>query len=179
MEERALQTLQAILARRKLDTTLTPHPETPDSFTIGNKLVIFLGTANPSAKNLERLVTEHDRANLILVTRGVPSDATRQNVRAYAKDGLQMFHLSQLQFDILTHKKYAFPCRLLDNAEKQALLENLRIDSLRKIPRVGYDDAVALWLGAKPDDVIEYEIPSEAAGWSKKYRYVVTNVDEV
>jgi DNA-directed RNA polymerase subunit H (RpoH/RPB5) len=70
----------------------------------------------------------------------------------------------------MEHTKYGFPCRILTPDEKSALLENLRVTSPMRLPRISFDDPYSLWLGAKPEDVLEFEIPSEAAGWSKKYR---------
>lgn len=180
MEERALETLRAILGRRGLPTNTSAG----DGFyTIGDKRVVFL-VKNPTKPTIDKLIEEHT-TNVILVTLQTPSDTIRTHMatstegrRSYADDGVQMFHIRQLQFDIATHEKYWFPCRLLTKDEQTALMESLRIPSLKRLPKVHYDDSVALWLGAKPGDVIQYDIPSETAGWSKKYRVAVTNVDE-
>lgn len=181
MEERALETLRAILGRRGLQTTTTAAD---GYYTIGDKHVVFL-QKNPTKPTIDKLIEEHT-TNTILVTLQVPSESIRaymasgtESRPSYVESGVQMFHIRQLQFDIATHQKYWFPARLLTKDEQTALMESLRISSLRRLPKVFFDDAVALWLGAKPGDVIQYEIPSETAGSSKKYRLVVTNVEEV
>ena len=181
MEERALETLRAILGRRGLPTNTTAG----DGFyTIGDKRIVFL-TKNPTKPTIDKLIEEHT-TNVILVTAQPPSESIRAHLAtaaesrpSYIDSGVQMFHLRQLQFDIATHQVYWSPCRLLTKDEQTALMESLRIPTLKRLPKVFFDDSVALWLGAKPGDVIQYDISSETAGWSKKYRLVVTNVEEV
>jgi DNA-directed RNA polymerase subunit H (RpoH/RPB5) len=176
MEEKALETLRAILGRRGLPTT-TVH--TGDhTYTIGDRIVIFIPGNNPTKTALDKLLDEHSK-NVILVTSLPPSESVRAHMRNYAADGVQLFNMVQLQFDIMTHKKYGFPCRIITPEQKGSLMQNMRITSFRQIPRIGYDDPYSLWVGAKPEDILEFEIPSDSAGWSKKYRYVVTNVEEV
>lgn len=175
MEERALETLRAILARRDLPTTTTPLGD--GIYSIGNLAVVFYTTNSLTNKGLESLLKDHPKDTILVVER-IPV-SVEPMVAEVSKDGIQVFTLRQLQFDIMTHAKYGFPCRILTQDEKTSLLESLRIKSPRSLPRVLYSDPYALWVGAKPEDIIEYQIPSEAAGVSKKYRYVVTNVDDV
>ena len=176
MEAQAIQTLTKILARRKLDTTVTAVG--PGQYTIGSIKVALLSAGGATNRSvIDNAVEEHSKP-LILISPSPPSKLVRAHMRNYVKDGVQLFHLKQLQFDILTHKKYGFPCRILTADEKSALLENLRVSSPMRLPRISFDDPYSLWLGAKPEDVLEFEIPSEAAGWSKKYRYCVLDVEE-
>ena len=174
MEERALETLRAILGRRGLPTNTTAGEGV---YTIGDKTVVFL-VKNPTKTTIDKLIEEHSK-NLIIVTVQPPSESIRAHMRNYAEDGVQLFHLRQLQFDIATHQKYWFPCRMLTKDEQTALMESLRITTLKRLPKVSYDDPVPLWLGSKPGDVLVYEIPSETAGWAQEYGYVVKNGDEV
>jgi DNA-directed RNA polymerase subunit H (RpoH/RPB5) len=173
MEERALETLRAILARRGLPTTTTPAGD--HEYTMGNFRVVFVQDKNPTQKALEGFI-EANPDNLLLIIPTRPSELLRASIRSHADKTVQVFYLAQLQFDIMTHAKYGFPARLLSNDEKQTLQSALRLTNLVQLPRVSFDDPYALWLGARVGDVIEYEIPSEAAGWSKKYRYVVADV---
>lgn len=184
MEDKALETLRTLLARRGLPTTTTAV-EPGKVYTIGDKTVVFIKTYNPTKTTIDKLVEAYPK-NLILVSMLPPSDSIRTHMRtatedrpSYIADGIQLFHLAQLQYDIMSHKKYGFPCRILTKAEVGVLTEALKLSRLSQLPRVLCDDPYPLWLGAKPEDVLEYEIPSEAAGWSKKYRLVVTNVDDV
>ena len=175
MEERALETLRAILARRGLPTTTTPLGE--GLYTMGNLTVVLYTATSLTGKGLESILKDHPK-DVILVVERIPV-SVEPAIAEVSKDGIQVFTLRQLQFDIMTHSKYGFPCRILTQDEKTTLMESLRIKTPRSLPRVLYSDPYALWVGAKPEDILEYQIPSEAAGVSKKYRYVVTNVDEV
>ena len=176
MEEKALDTLRTILGRRGLQTATARVRD--HAYTIGDKTIVFIPGNNPSKTAIDKLLEEFP-SNLIMVTTPPPIESVRAHMRNYAADGIQMFHLQQLQFDIMTHSRYGFPCRIISPDEKSILRESMRISALRQLPRVAYDDPYPLFLGALPEDVLEYEIPSEAAGFSKKYRYVVTNIDEV
>lgn len=176
MEEKALETLRSILGRRGLQTT-TVH--TGDhTYTIGDRVVIFIPGNNPTKTALDKLLDEHAK-NVILVTSLPPSESVRAHMRNYATDGVQLFNMIQLQFDIMTHKKYGFRCRILPPDQKNTIMQTMRISNLRQLPRIGYDDPYSLWVGGKPEDVLEFEIPSDSAGWSKKYRYVVSNVEDM
>jgi DNA-directed RNA polymerase subunit H (RpoH/RPB5) len=180
MEEKALETIRAILDRRGLTTNTTQTGE--HEYTVGDHLVIFLtGDNSPTMSAIDKIIKGYEGRNIIIVSAVPISESTRANMRTHILESkpVQMFYLLDLQFNKMTHEKYWFPCRILKNDEKNVLAASLRISSLRQLPKVAYDDPVPLWLGAKPDDVVEYDIPSESAGWSKKYRHVVINVEDV
>lgn len=65
----------------------------------------------------------------------------------------------EISFDPTAHI-YSSPMRILDRAEKERFLQNPGIKSLSSLPRVFANEPAVKYIGAVPDDVIEYEVES-------------------
>lgn len=72
---------------------------------------------------------------------------------------LSHFTDEEISFDPTAHI-YSSPMRILDRAEKERFLQNPGIKSLSSLPRVFANEPAVKYIGAVPDDVIEYEVES-------------------
>lgn len=186
MEETALSTLRLMLGRRKLATDtdrVAAEDKKMDKFTlyrIGAMLVGFNQKDKVLANDVTNLMEFAGdagyNAGVVLVAMSPPSDNVLRVAKSFAKDGLLFFHISQLQFDITTHRM-AMPHRILDEEEKKMVFDKFKISSADPLPAIDSQDTMIKWIGAKPGDVIEVTRHSDSAGRSLYYRHCVEDVN--
>ena len=188
MEEKALTTLRTMLGYRHLPTE-TQHivienekkMERVTAYTIGAVFVCFSQKDKVLANDIETIVAyannNNFKAGVIIVAMSPPSENVLRVVKSHAKNRVQFWHISQLQFDITTHRM-AMPHRILGDEEKGQVLERYKIsDAANQLPWIDSQDAMAKWIGAIPGDVIEVVRHSDSAGRSFYYRYCVEDVN--
>ena len=75
--------------------------------------------------------------------------------------GFRLTHFTdeEISFDPTAHI-YTSPMRILSRSEKAAFLTNPGIKTLSSMPRVFVNEPTIKYIGAVPDDVIEYEVES-------------------
>lgn len=187
MEERALETLKAILTARglnaeKFDPIGNGLDETKMYSTDG-MLIVFSTKSRVTERDITSLL-EYAKENsysagIIIVSLSKPSEATLTALRNYIRDRknmlVQMFEIRHLQFDISKHRKVPRH-RILNDDEKTKLLKDLNITKYKQLPKIDSQDAMARWIGARPGDVVEVTGMCEASGENKRYRYCLADV---
>jgi DNA-directed RNA polymerase subunit H len=186
MEDKALDILRTMLARRKLDTKTTrvttdeKTMEATNLFLIGDILVVF----SQKDKVLERDIINFLKFagengythGVTIVAQSPPSENVSRVAKSHAKQRVQFFHLRQLQFDITTHRM-AMPHRILNEDERKKVFEEYKISNPEsQLPSIDSQDTMIKWIGAIPGDVIEVIRHSDSAGQSLYYRYCVEDV---
>lgn len=187
MEERALETLKAILTARglkaeKFDPIGNGLDETKMYSTDG-MLIVFSTKSRVTERDimsfLEYAKENSYSAGIIIVSLLKPSEATLTALRNYIRDRknmlVQMFEIRHLQLDISKHRKVPHH-RILNDDEKTKLLKQVNITKYKQLPKIDSQDAMARWIGARPGDVVEVTGMCEASGENKRYRYCLADV---
>jgi len=186
MEQKAIETLQAMLAARKMESTDIVKPitakdgidERTSVFTIGSVLVIFSnkerGIMEKELKNYVLFASNNKyKSGLIIVLMVPPSDSISKIVRSLSHERIQVFHIRELQGDITKHRLW-MPHRILKEEERKAMFEKYKVSKPEEqLPWISSQDKAARWIGAIPGDVIEIIRHSDVAGNNLYYRYCV------
>lgn len=187
MEDKALDTLRIMLARRKLGTetervtTDSKKMEKATLYTIGDVLVCFSQKDKILSTDITNLLTfaeENGHTNgIVMVAMSPPSENVLRVAKSHSKKRLALFHIWQLQFDITTHRM-AMPHRILDESERTAIFDKFKIsEPENQLPWIDSQDTMIKWIGAIPGDVVEVTRHSDTAGRSFYYRYCVEDVN--
>jgi DNA-directed RNA polymerase subunit H (RpoH/RPB5) len=175
-----METLKLMLRNRGLSTDTSEPIESdfPAVVTkIGAVCVFMSNRARINEKDIDTILGISQKAggNLAIVVVPIAQsdkvlDAIRQKSAL-----IQIFHLGQLQFDILTHRKVP-PHRILNAEERDAFMKKFHITNVSaELPKIDSQDAVARWIGAKPGDIIEILRKSDTAGTTPYYRECVAD----
>jgi DNA-directed RNA polymerase I, II, and III subunit RPABC1 len=190
MEERAILVLKDMLNARsfKVETPeLLGNPlDDTKMYNFNGVLVIFSEKSRINESNLNNYINfakDNSYTNGTIIDSQITSSESILNlVRNYinVKENplLQIFDIRRLQFDITTHRKV--PSHRIISSKEVAILEKkFNITNVKnQLPWIDSQDAMAKWIGARPDDIIEIIRFSESAGSTPYYRYCVSNVLE-
>jgi DNA-directed RNA polymerase subunit H (RpoH/RPB5) len=186
MEDKALEILRVMLARRGLDTkterVVAAELDRANLYTIGKMLVVFSqkdkGVLDKDITTFRKFAEANDYTNgLVVVSLMPPSENVLRSIKSQAADRLQFFHIRQLQFDITTHRM-AVPHRILKEDERTALFKRYNVVKPEdQLPWIDSQDPPVKWIGAVPGDILEVLRHSDVAGSLPYYRYVVADVN--
>jgi DNA-directed RNA polymerase subunit H len=187
MEDRALEILRLILSRRKMETktdrVVTDEIDRVNLYTIGNVLVIFSqkdkGLLDRDINTMLKFADTNGYKNgIIIVAMSPPSENVERFVKTLTKERIQFFHIQELQSDIMQHKRYAMPHRILNEDERTKVINEFKIQNPEtQLPSIDCQDIMARLIGAVPGDIIEVTRHSEVAGTALYYRYCVEDVN--
>lgn len=185
MEEKAIQTLQTMLAARNAESTEVKAINTKDGlddrtsvYSVGPVLVIFSNKERGiMEKELRSYVTfagnSKYKAGLVVVLMVPPSDSINKVIRSLSNERVQVFHIRELQYDITKHRVWV-PHRILKEEERKAVFDKYKVSvPEEQLPWISSQDKAARWIGAIPGDVIEITRHSDVAGSNLYYRYCV------
>jgi DNA-directed RNA polymerase I, II, and III subunit RPABC1 len=157
-----------------------------------------------TVREFAKKVREYGASTGIIVIPNPPSE-TILNIVASLSNVIQIFHETQLSFDITQHRKVP-PHRILSKDEVEKMFEkfHISISQITKkvqedkvsldgelpflqqlgmkhkeympMPYIWTQDPVARWIGAKPGDIIEVMRKSETSGSTPYYRFCVASV---
>ncbi len=188
MEERAIDTLKCILAKRDIKTDTVDSLGSPIDetrmYNIGGVLVIFSEKGRMTDNILQSYITFAEENNYkhgtIVVSLIDPSENVVTFIRNHNSDPknplFQVFEIRRLQFDITTHRKFP-PHRIISKDELSTLQKKFNIvDPKKHLPWIDSEDPGAKWIGARNGDVIEIQRYSESAGATTYHRYCTSNV---
>ena len=188
MEDRAIETLKKILAKRQIKTETVDSRGSPVDetrmFNIGGILIIFSEKGRMTENILQGYMTFATDNNYthgtIVVSLIQPSENVLAFVRDYNNDLknplFQVFDIRRLQFDITTHRRMPAH-RIISKDEVSKLQKIFNIsDPKKQLPWIDSEDPGAKWIGARSGDVIEIQRFSESAGNCAYYRYCTGNV---
>jgi DNA-directed RNA polymerase subunit H (RpoH/RPB5) len=114
---------------------------------------------------------------MILVSLTPPSENLLKSIKKMAAEGIQVFHIRQLQFDITTHRM-AMPHRIMKEEEQTAMFKRFNVTKpAEQLPWIDSQDPMSKWIGAKPGDILEVTRHSDVAGPQLYYRYCVADVN--
>jgi DNA-directed RNA polymerase subunit H (RpoH/RPB5) len=186
MEDKALEILRVMLARRGLDTkterVVAAELDRVNLYTIGKMLVVFSqkdkGVLDKDITTFRKFAEANDYTNgLVVVSLMPPSENVLRSIKSQAVDRLQFFHIRQLQVDIFAHR-LVVPHRILKEEERMAMFKTYNIvNAEEQLPWIDSQDAPVKWIGAIPGDVIEIMRHSDVAGTVAYYRYCGTDVN--
>jgi DNA-directed RNA polymerase subunit H (RpoH/RPB5) len=187
MEDVALKTLKDILlARGRADQEFDPVSGPLDEtkmYTYDSILIIFSTKTRVTEKefnNFLEFASENNHSSgIIIISPSIPSENVLGVLRNHISDSqnplVQIFEIRHLQFDISKHRKVP-KHRIINDAEKLAVLKEFNIKSPMFLPKIDSQDAMAKWIGARPTDVIEITGMCEASAENKRYRFCVADV---
>jgi len=176
-----MEVLKIMLQQRGVDVASpdTIEAEFPAEMTKFGKTVVYMVERNRVVeKDIAKAIsiTEENGGDMTILVMPVPPSATTLTFLRQVADKCQLFHLSQLQFDITTHRKVPAH-RILNAEERTAFLEKFHIrDPDTQMPLIDSQDMMARWIGAKPGDIVEIIRKSETAGNTPYYRLCVSDV---
>ena len=187
MEERALETLKAMLTSRglkadKFDPIGNALDETK-MYSFDGLLIVFSMKTRVTERDIMSFVDYSKEnsysAGILIVSLTYPSETTLTALRNYIRDRknmlVQIFEIRHLQFDISKHRKVP-KHRIISDDEKTKLMKDLKITKFKQLPKIDSQDAMARWIGARPGDVIEVTGMCETSGENKRYRYCLADV---
>jgi DNA-directed RNA polymerase subunit H (RpoH/RPB5) len=187
MEDKALDTLRTMLARRGLGTdtervtTDNKKMEKMTLYTIGSVLIAFSQKDKVLAGDIGYVLKFAEEnghtTGIVMVAMSPPSENVLRFAKSHAKKRFAFFHIWQLQFDITTHRM-AMPHRILSEEERTDVFNRFKIsDPENQLPSLDSQDTMVKWVGAIPGDIVEVMRHSDTAGRSAYYRYVVEDVN--
>jgi DNA-directed RNA polymerase subunit H (RpoH/RPB5) len=175
-----MEVLKLMLRQRKLNTDVsqTIESEFPAVITKIDTAVVFMSNrSRVNERDIETImgITQQNGGTFsIIVVPIQPSSAILTAVRRNSKH-VQIFHVGQLQFDIMTHRKVP-PHRILDAEEVRLFQERYHVtDPSKEMQFIDSQDAAAKWIGAIPGDIVEIIRKSDSAGSTPYYRYCVAD----
>ena len=191
MEQQALEILKGMLNARNYKVqsheVVSNKLEDTNMYLMDGVLIIVSEKSRTSDRDLEayiKFAKDNSFTNGIIVVSQVSSsertdDFVRQYINVKENPMLQIFDIKRLQFDITKHRKVPRHRILSDDEIKKKLTDHpIRKISIKELPWIDSQDAMAKWIGARPGDVIEIERYSESAGNYLYYRHCVANVNE-
>ena len=183
MEDKAIEMLQLMLSRRGLKTDLqrlTMDVDAANIYQIGDALVVFSQKQRSlQERDIKTLVELRDNPGqlLILVTMAPPSENVLKTIKQLSGQKVQLFHIRELQFDIMSHRMVV-PHRILKEDERQKVFELYKTSKPEEqLPWIDSQDAMAKWYGAMPGDVLEITRHSDTGGASPYWRYCVVDAN--
>ena len=176
-----MEVLKIMLQQRGISTEITERIETdfPAEVTKIDKVVVFVSNrARITPNDIDTMVklTQSNGGVLAIAIVPIPPSPTLLTVVRQKSEMFQLFHLGQLQFDIVTHRKVPNH-RILTAEERTAFLTQYHIrDPFTQMPLIDSQDMMARWIGAKPGNIVEIMRKSETAGGTPYYRLCVADV---
>lgn len=193
MEERALNVIKSMLKYRNPEANLntetvviekvTQGTQTPaTAYLVGDVLVIFTSRAKLLEQEIRSINAAVGGSQFagrprILVSLSPSSENVEKYIKSISKEGIQFFHIKQLQYELPNHRMY-MPHRILKEDERTAVFNAYKVSNPEnQLPWIDSQDPPVKWIGAKPGDVVEVTRHSDSAGTSLYYRYVVEDVN--
>ena len=190
MEDKALETLKAILALRniKVETNefIGAALDETRMYNMGGVLIIFSNKSRINESNLTsyiKFASENNYTQGTIIVSLIPSSEKIQNiVRDHINNAenslLQIFDIKRLQFNITTHRKF-IPHRIIGQDEITLLEKKFNIvNPKNQLGWIDSQDPAAKWIGARPGNIIEVTRFSESAGDARSWRYCVANTSD-
>ena len=190
MEDKALETLKAILALRNIKVEsnefIGAALDETRMYNMGGILIIFSNKSRINESNLTsyiKFASENNYTQGTIVVSLIPCSEKIQNiVRDHINNSenslLQIFDIKRLQFNIVTHRKF-IPHRIIGQDEITLLEKKFNITNPKnQLGWIDSQDPAAKWIGARPGNIIEVTRFSESAGDARSWRYCVANTSD-
>jgi DNA-directed RNA polymerase subunit H (RpoH/RPB5) len=173
--------------------TSTPEPIISRNETSHIEVHYFLNKANITPKNITQVIEtilekleknipeeKHKSKDLILLVLNKPTQNVTSAVNAiYKQTGtyIQIFPLKNLMFNVTKHLLVPPHKKMSINFFEEELKGTLMIDDPAFLPHVLNTDPVSMFIGLRPNDIVEIQRPSKSAGTHMVYRYCVNGFD--
>lgn len=164
----------------KIDTELNPLDLKIENEN-GNVFVKYILSGKVRISNIQQLINEmsenvlQDNDTFIIITREkLSNEASIESLieSIYKKNNIniQVFWIDTIVINI-THHELVPQHRVINQSEKESLLEKYNIKTYNQLPIILKNDPVAKFYGMKRGDVCEIKRPSETAGEYVSYRF--------
>ena len=164
----------------------TPEPIISDTENSHIEVHYFLNKTNITPKNIVSLIEiiidkmetieKSVKKDIILLVVSKPT----QNVLAaihkiYATTGvyIQIFPLKNLMFNVTKHALVPPHKKMDDTFFEEKIKKTLNVETPQKLPNILNTDPVAMFIGLRPNEVVEICRPSKSAGKHYVYRYCI------
>lgn len=125
-------------------------------------------------RTFEVLLDQYERENIfhmIFVLPQSPSPAVMSMNQSMVKFDIEFFSMEELKFNKTKHF-WVPKHRILSEEERENVLSALKLEP-NDLPKILKSDAIAKYLGAKQNDIVEIIRNSKTAGESRYFRTVV------
>ena len=175
MDDVVVETLQAMMRHRGLPPLSLHIDRNEDEGTMedvwrNDTVVIRMvgdmeGAARrPEVEEFVQKLEEHEHGIMVVGMDGLTTQAA-QHVRSELEGRVEVFMVTELQFDIMTH--YLMPMySIVDKLPAQAA-------SIDALPVMLTSDPVARYLGLRPGAIVKAVRPNASSGTDITYRQVV------
>jgi DNA-directed RNA polymerase subunit H (RpoH/RPB5) len=171
--------------------TSTPEPIISSNEKCHIEVHYFLNKTNITPKNISQFVEtiiskmeENLKANkltkvkkdIILLVVNKPTQNVLVTVnQIYKTTGvyIQIFPLKNLMFNVTNHDLVPPHKKVDESFFEEKIKKYLNIESPEKLPIILNTDPVAMFIGLRPNDIVEICRPSKSAGKHIVYRYCV------
>jgi DNA-directed RNA polymerase I, II, and III subunit RPABC1 len=182
MDDRIFKTLREMLTDRGLkgDTfePVTPAPDETKMYNFGGMLIIYSTKTRVSTNDLSNFIVfakdNNYSAGTIIISETPISEkvlSTLVNHISERENSLvQVFLMASLYFNISKHQLVPKQ-RIINDIERSTLAK--KFPDFTKFPRILSQDAMAKYLGARPDDIVEVTGMCETTAENKRWRICV------
>jgi DNA-directed RNA polymerase I, II, and III subunit RPABC1 len=131
--------------------------------------VIYELNSRFKSVSVKKLVEDPEQDIVIIIAKEKPSSTALKGLEAAGKE-VQLFHLSELQFNVSHHCLVPKHTAVRDDATIEAVMNEFQVKSRFHFPLILSSDPMARYLGLKHGQIVHIERISPSAGTYDMYR---------
>jgi DNA-directed RNA polymerase subunit H (RpoH/RPB5) len=170
--------LDVMIKEKQLDMYLTKNDITKKKLFVKWQNILSKTLRWPNIESIidevyeqEDMLSEED--SLLIISNDDPNDTVIASLRSLFSERnihINVISLKRLQYNILDHNLVP-PHRILQNKEKEEIIEKYKIIDFKQLPEISRYDPVSVAINMRPGDICEIIRPSKTAIQTKYYRY--------
>jgi DNA-directed RNA polymerase subunit H (RpoH/RPB5) len=172
--------LDVMIKEKQLDMYLTKNDITKKKLFVKWQNILSKTLRWPNIESIidevyeqEDMLSEED--SLLIISNDDPNDTVIASLRSLFSERnihINVISLKRLQYNILDHNLVP-PHRILQNKEKEEIIEKYKIIDFKQLPEISRYDPVSVAINMRPGDICEIIRPSKTAIQTKYYRYCI------
>jgi DNA-directed RNA polymerase subunit H len=172
--------LDVMIKEKQLDMYLTKNDITKKKLFVKWQNILSKTLRWPNIESIidevyeqEDMLSEED--SLLIISNDDPNDTVIASLRSLFSERnihINVISLKRLQYNILDHNLVP-PHRILQNKEKDEIIEKYKIIDFKQLPEISRYDPVSVAINMRPGDICEIIRPSKTAIQTKYYRYCI------